>query len=168
MWEVAKVSHSGNHTYQRTLEGVTQPPEKVLFPPAGQPAAVWTGAPSVESCLRSRHNPTTARTGKYCQPSGQGAETLEEQCMCYLTLRVQTHACAHTQTKTSPKMNHESGGISGQWLMWWTRHWEIQVISTSWDIWSAILPPPPPPQKSRPAKVVHLRFLFSALLLRRK
>lgn len=38
-------SRFGGFTYRIMGEGMTRPPETVLFPPACQQAAVWTGAP---------------------------------------------------------------------------------------------------------------------------
>lgn len=115
------MSHSGNHTYQRTLEGVTQPPEKVWFPPAGQLAAVWTGVPSVEPCLWSRHNPTTVRIGKKCQPSAQSALCRSSACSSHWEYKhTHTNAQAHTQRRHlrwTQVMVEQQGSAHATYLM---------------------------------------------------
>lgn len=69
VYRVSTVSHRGNFTYQRRVEGMTQPPGTVSFPPVCQLAAAWTGAPLTEPSLRSGHTLTSGMIEQAVSPS---------------------------------------------------------------------------------------------------
>ena len=113
-YTVSTVSHCGNLTYQRRVEGMTQPPETVLFPPVCQLAAVWTGAPLTEPSLCSGHTLTSEMMGATgCQSSAADlhwhTHTHHRElvcvcvCVCVSPWEDQhTHTYTHTHTMKSP------------------------------------------------------------------